>query len=207
MNSFNIDVNYLLFTLFGMSGGLRFPDVPGASQPNNGITPFGQIPIMPDDVADGTSIIGTPIYMPVSLLEGSYTAYPDKVISYPGYDFDPTTLAVFNRSKNIIKTQVEGNDSTVKELISMGDWNITLTGILFSGTSKYPANQVQAMRNMFEVPAAYKVAGKIFQLLGIHSLVFENINLPQVEAFKGIQPFQITASSDEPIEIQLKKAR
>jgi len=215
MAEFKIDINNILFSQFGVYSLLHYPEA-GALPDEVSAGDFGKISVVTDDPSDGNSLLGTPVFAPVFISGGTYQTLklvkgvPTTVsVDYDGYDFPSTTLCVFNRTKNIVKTRVQGADNSVKELISMDDWTVTISGILggVPGTNKYPDVEVQALRNLFEVPAALQVSGRLFNLLGIKNLVLENLNLPQLEGIKNIQPFQMTASSDTPLEIQQKNSK
>ncbi len=141
------------------------------------------------------SRLGTPVYEEFMLQK------PDG----DTWTFDNTTLIDISRPKIIEKTKITGRNGQVKELISWDDYIITIRGFIISKVkNQYPVDEVATYMHWWKINSELRVYNEILnQVHGIHYLVLEDIDLPRLEGKPGVQPFKITALSDEPIELQL----
>lgn len=146
------------------------------------------------------STLGTPIYAPLIIRAGSYNTRTD-TISYEEVVLENALVDV-SMSKNIIKTAIQGRKGTVKEYISEGDYIINISGSLLSDNQKeYPESKLQNLSKAMKAPVSLQVVCEPLNRLGIYEVVIESYNLPQKQGFIGMQPFTISALSDEPLEL------
>lgn len=171
---------------------------------------------------DSTSYLGTPIFDPFRFLGGSFFELDDtkkeNPIPYPDEDgatgfglIIPAAIIEVSQSKNIITTAIQGRPGTVKEFISDGDFAITLTGIIIGrnedGEVKdigniYPFDDVQKLVTICKVSDPISVVSTFLgAVFGINEVVITDYNIPQREASRDMQPFQISMLSDVPIEL------
>ena len=54
------------------------------------------------------------------------------------------------------------------------------------------------------VPKDLQVESEILEWLGIYRMVVESWSLPVLEGYPNVQPFTITAISDQPIELRIR---
>ena len=92
-----------------------------------------------DDVT--FSSLGTPVFSDMLLRENQ----DDEGI------YIDTLIITINQSKNIVKTPIEGRNGTIKEFISDGDYQITITGALVGADGQYPINQVNELLRICRV--------------------------------------------------------
>jgi hypothetical protein len=156
-----------------------------------GAPKFTEVQAQTEDEAKAKAIswMGTPIRDRLILESDDLTVILDNVIM---------TLSM---TKNIVKTIINGRKGTVKEWVSDGDYNITVSGGLYGHTSAYPEEQVFALRRVLESGQALNCQSDFLDLFGVYQIVIETFNIPQSEGFTNVQPFDFTASSDEPIEL------
>jgi len=102
------------------------------------------------------------------------------------------------RPRNIVKTQVIGEDFTVKEFIGNGDYMIIFTGIL-SGSNQYQTDvkRLKQLDALFSLKKSIKV-NSIFlnNYFNILNLVIEDYNFSQRTDYGNLTDFSITAVSD-----------
>lgn len=147
-----------------------------------------------EDIAE-YSALGTPIYDVVEFKLNGETVL--RLIDVP--------LITVTRAKNVVKTQMEGKDGTVKEIISNDDYKINIRGILSNDTeNKKPWDKIEEMNTTFNRNVTYQVTSKLFGKLGITDVVFENIDFTAIEGFVNLQPYSLNLMSDDPIELKLK---
>jgi hypothetical protein len=155
------------------------------------------------DAAIAISSLGTPVYSNLEIEGGSYTDDNGNTIQYPSIRVD-SALFIVSQSKNIVKTAVQGRNGTVKEFISDGDYQISISGsISGKGNNIYPKDDVAALDKILKAPVALAVTSWYLNQLGIHSIVVEYYSLPQQPGRNAQQDFQISAVSDTPVILQL----
>lgn len=171
---------------------------------------------------DSTSYLGTPIFDPFRFLGGNFFELDDikqeNAIPYPDDEgatgfglIIPAAILEVSQSKNIITTSMQGRNGTVKEFVSDGDFAITLTGVIIGrnedGEVKdignvYPFDDVQKLVTICKVPTPISVVSTFLgAVFGINEVVITDYNIPQREASRDMQPFQISMLSDVPIEL------
>lgn len=187
----------------------RYPDIDperdAYARGNNG-DPYVSIPVLtrPDGLRTGQ--LGTAVWDTFTL------RVPAKSYSY-SYDRDPysiqlpdATLVEFSRSKNIVKTQVPGRDGTVKELISLDDWSISVKAVAVNiERLEYPHEYINRLLAFLEHKGALEVVSEHFAQKGIQYVAVESVHLPQVEGFPSLAPIQLQLSSDVPVELRIKQ--
>lgn len=115
----------------------------------------------------------------------------------------PCPILSFTRSKNIVKTAVDGSDSEVIECFGCKSWDITISGILVDlDEHSYPSDRVQQLRELFEINDILEVLEcKIMDDLNIQSLYLENLDeLKFVEGYNDTIAYKMKAHSIKPLE-------
>lgn len=152
------------------------------------------------EVRDQTSVMGTPIFMPCALswtLENGST----RRIQLPN---EP--MVSINGSKNIIKSAIDSQEGTFKELYSLNDYSITIRGLIVpeDGSDDYPEVLIRQLKEIFIAKTAIKIECKLTTIFGITQLVIEAIDIPDGEGFQAVQPFTFAAISDKTFNIEIK---
>ncbi|GAA4349793.1 hypothetical protein GCM10023185_06810 [Hymenobacter saemangeumensis] len=191
---YNINTRALLAEAFGYSSVMRYvlPEEPEPEEASKDL--YGK-PLPPNK--EGTGLLGLPVFTRVT---------------FPGNAFRNAVvldepLVEVSQDKNIVTTEVQGRNGTVKEYISDGDYSITIKGILasdpFDGrySRRYPEREVQALRQLIALPEALPVTGRLFRMLGIRSLVIKGHSWPTLPGFTNLQAYELRCLSDEPIEL------
>jgi hypothetical protein len=122
--------------------------------------------------------------------------------SFKDLVFDSILITV-NQSKNITKTDIQGRDGTVKEYIGMGDYVITINGIITGNNGHYPIDEVKDLKKMLDANIAISVVSWYLQNLDVSLIVITDFEIPQEMGGYSYQKFSISALSDTPQEIQI----
>tara|TARA_R110000796_G_scaffold55294_2_gene128850 strand:- start:3948 stop:4589 length:642 start_codon:yes stop_codon:yes gene_type:complete len=166
-----------------------------------------------DDEGPGTtSYLGTPVFADLVFIPGEYKDKTGESIQYgqilkndaQGENFVINTVLIdVSQQKQIIKTNIQGVAGTVKEYISKGDYQLIIRGALVSGSSVlYPTDQVQQLKEYLEAEVSLGVASRFLDdIFDVQNIVIESYNFPQREGYQDQQLFEISAISDEPIEL------
>ena len=140
--------------------------------------------------ANTGSLMGTPVFADIEF-------YIDNVAKL----YNQSVLITINQQKNIVRTSVNNRKGTIKEYISDGDFSVQIQGILVGDGNNYPLDDVHTLKKLLAEPQNIKVVSPYLELWGIYELTVETYNIPQQQGWQNIQPFEISAYSDEPLEL------
>lgn len=148
------------------------------------------------------SPLGTPVYSDVTFLSTSYIDKKGNTITTPRVNFQAILVSVVF-PRNIVKTEIQGRDGTVKEYIGEGDAQITFRGVLTGRNGQHPADQIAQLKTIIKAPVPIPVSCAYLQNLDIDTVVFEDRELGQEEGGHSYQAFSLNAISDTPQELQI----
>ena len=107
--------------------------------------------------------------------------------------------------KNVVQTSVAGRKGKIKEYISMDDYDIVIRGVFASDSPRvHPFREIKRLSDLGEVPTALRVGSPFLSLFSITSMVILKISFPQQMAMYNMQPFEIRAVSDDPVELSIR---
>lgn len=132
---------------------------------------------------------GEVIYMPVKI-DG--IELPNAVISITG-------------KKTIVETALVGGRGTVKELISMDDYEISLAGVIVDRFDEYPEKLVKQFHKIWLKNEAVTLLSAISDavLIDTRNIIIKTIDFPPVGAFENAQIISLTAVSDYPCTLTI----
>jgi hypothetical protein len=188
---------------------------PGTTDRTSPPVSFGGIQAVKIQQGDELSYLGTPIFQPIRFLAGNYQVFGSgadngKVVTarYETWRLPATTTVEFNRPHQITKSAPASSNGTTKELWAFGDWDVTIRGlILHPDPCRFPKDELAELMRWEQIADGIDVTGQMFRLLGIKRLAIDRISLSRVNGMPNVIPFQIEASSDEPLEISLLSER
>lgn len=132
-------------------------------------------------------------FMPVSLEHNSKTiVIPFAVISISG-------------EKSIIKTPMLGRKGSVKELISINDSKISITGLLMSSDGSYPEAAVSEMNDLLQVNESIKLISALSSLLldTEDKVVIQSWDFPPTPGVEDVQAIKLELISDSPFVLTI----
>ncbi|KAA2242800.1 hypothetical protein F0L74_09740 [Chitinophaga agrisoli] len=112
-----------------------------------------------------------------------------------------TVLVTVAQSKKIIVTDIQGRDGTVKEYIGMGDYEVTINGIITGSNQHYPIDETHALKQMLDAPVPLVAVSWYLQNLDVYNLVVRDYAFAQEPGGYSRQLFTINCLSDTPIEL------
>ena len=151
------------------------------------------------------SKLGTPVLTNLVIEAGEYTDDFGNRKTFPKLTFD-TVLMTIAQSKNIVKTTLQGRPGTVKEYISLGDFEVTINGIICGDNGVYPRDDVANLKDMFNSPLSLTVTSWWLQIWDVDQIVVDSFEVPQIAGGYSYQPFSINALSDYPVELEVLNA-
>jgi hypothetical protein len=171
-----------------------------AVSPSGNNTYNGQTGIATPDTPLYKSDIGTDVFADVTFGSVTYTDRIGKIITTPSLTFQAILISL-SFPRNIVKTEIQGRDGTVKEYIGEGDANISFRGVITGSNGVYPADEVEQLRQVIKAPTSIPVTCTFLNDKDIYNVVFEDRTLDQSEGGYSYQTFVLQAISDIPQEL------
>lgn len=196
MAEINFDIGTLFQRAFGFQRGQPFDG--GRVQEPMIRTELDFEGIAQQDDAEGTEFVQVRNSLNASLSDGRPIFMPMRLggLILP----NEPSISVSSR-KNIVETALAGSTrrGTVKELIAIEDWQVTIRGVAINTKSRtvYPEDQVKAIRDLYERNESLEVMCALTNLLGIYRLVITGLDLPDMIGIQHAQAYQFTCVSDE----------
>ncbi len=140
-------------------------------------------------------VFGNPTNIYTDIYNNIYTF--EQIIIY-------NVLMNVTQTKYIVKENTQGADGTVKDYISLGDYQIDISIFLSSfdqnngvnANGVYPKNAVDNIIKMLKYPSAIPVESWYLNQFGINNIVIDNFNFPQVPGGISQQQVNIQAISE-----------
>ena len=148
------------------------------------------------------SDIGTSVYADVTFGSVKYKDRNNKDITTPSVTYQAILISL-SFPRNIVKTEIQGRDGTVKEYIGEGDAQISFRGVITGTNGSYPSDEVDDLLKVIKAPVAIPVICTFLNDKGIANVVFEDRTLDQEEGGYSYQTFTLQAISDTPQELQI----
>lgn len=160
---------------------------------------FNDIPDAPDARMNLAS--GTPLYKEDERLLGNYYFMP--VIL--GDVEIPAAVISMTGKKSIVKTALTEHRGTVKELISVDDYDISIIGTLYNSDHRYPEEEIAQVRDLYSRNESVKLISALSDLLLEQDdmVVIESIKFPETAGNEEMQVVELTCVSDAPFELEI----
>ena len=112
-------------------------------------------------------------------------------------------MTITNRKK-IVTTELINRGGTVKEEISIGDWELTVKGLIVSNNKSYPEDEVQKLLNLYKKKSVLWVnnARTAMCMTDGERVIMTDLNLPTLSGYENIQPYEIKLLSDIEFELE-----
>lgn len=145
-----------------------------------------------------SGLLGTPLFMPTKIKAKESDEW---------YQLPNTPLVEINGKKNIVKTPIDGNDGTFKQLWSLDDYEISIRGIAIDeeNQDEYPSEIMYNIRALFEERKSIIILNELTTIFGINYMSVETLSIPAVEGAETYQQYIITGCSDKNFDLELKK--
>lgn len=146
------------------------------------------------------SLLGTPIFSYITLTDPN--SRQDTITVY-------SCLMEVTMDRNIVVTNIQGRNGSVKEYISDSDYNVVIRGAIVSGFNNvYPVGPIELLtKKLLTLNTSLEVVSPFLSHFDIHNLVVTGYAFPQREGYNDMQVFEIRALSDDPVNIRIKKDR
>lgn len=218
MAELSFDLGDLFEQAFGYRTQAFEPDFKPV--PNKGrIDP--KIPLRQEQGAHGSpyyahDALGNEYYMPVTIIYADNTKLSSQDAALVGGD----TLGILNKwdlpypvisiasRKTIIETPLTERRGTVKELVNIQDYEITIKGFIIANTNEFPEESVTILRTIYEQNAPLSIQNPLTDIFllrpdrsGSDQVVITELKFPAITGVKNIRPYELHMVSDEPFNL------
>lgn len=205
MSTFKPNISQLFNIAFGFIP-VRYASDLFSVQPNADAN-YQSIPTKPIEDVKKMSWMGTPVMFPMKFKGGAYNRYTKSgrllLNRYNDFELPYASVADFRRAKNITKTNMLGSNGTVKEIYGFDDWQIRIRGLCLDTPEMSAYEQHLQLLKWEEIADNIEISGALFKDKSIYSITIEDFDFKQPQGKQNVIPFEITASSDEPLELQI----
>jgi len=120
------------------------------------------------------------------------------------FTFDTALLEV-NQTKNIVNTSIAGQNGTVKEYMSEGDYIVNLKGVIVGDVANQRPDIVKlnSLIAYLKAPLSIPISCRFLEELKISSVVIESYKFGQREGARNIIDIEINMISDSTIELSV----
>lgn len=136
-------------------------------------------------------LLGRWYFMPV------YIKHPD--IREAGHMLElPNAVMSIACSKNIVRTQLVGRKGSVKELIGLDDYKISIAAFIQSPDGSYPEQQITRMKELWQVNESVELVSAFTDLLLDEEdrVVLTSIEFPPTPGVEDGQAVRIECETD-----------
>lgn len=148
---------------------------------------------------DVDKVTGREFYMPVVLqyVDGQET----KTISLPN------PVVSFQSRKRVVETPLTHRDGTVKELISIEGYQITVRGYLIGAKDEFPEADLTALVDLHRQKASVEIQNVITDILLKKNdkkaeVVIMELRVPERRGVKGVREYELLLVNDEPFNLE-----
>ena len=208
-----MDSRYNLSELFSKAFGINAPIfiTEQIDEAKKNVLDYSGITYLPDYyLREKTSWLNTPVVGLLTFKAGSYPIYtPNGEIANVTFDkliLPASTLFSFRRAKNITKTNLLGNNGTIKEVFGFDDWIIDVKGLCLDDQTESGLSARQKISQIElweEIAGSITISSKLFTSKKIQAVVIEDYRQESVQGSPGVIPFSMTLCSDDAVELIL----
>jgi hypothetical protein len=120
----------------------------------------------------------------------------------------PYPVVSIESKKSIVETALTERSGTVKELVSIMDYEITIKGFIVATTHEFPEDAVASLQAIYELNEAISIQCPLTDIFllrpdrsGSDQVVIKELKFPAVTGVKNIRPYELKLLSDEPFNL------
>lgn len=135
--------------------------------------------------------LGRWYFLPVTFkTEGGEIEFPTAVISVTG-------------KKTIVETHMVGRKGSVKELINVDDYKVSLAGFIQTTDRTYPENEIVEIMELFNINKSVELISALTDLIFDEGdkVVITDISFPPTAGLEDGQVVKINCVTDKPFEL------
>lgn len=141
----------------------------------------------------GKNSLGNTMFMPVTLIRADFT---ETVLE--------NTVITMTCKKNIVETSLVAFSGTVKEEVSINNWEISIKGIIV-GKNAYPEKEVENLRELFKANESLVIKNVLTAIFmsGEEIAVMKSLDIGDNKGSEIAQPFTMQLVSDTKFDLYI----
>lgn len=115
----------------------------------------------------------------------------------------PCALISVTGRKNIVETQLVGRKGSVKELINLEDYKVSIAGFIQSRDGTWPEADIALVRDLYNVNESVELRCALTDLVFDEDdrVVITSIDLPAMQGVQDGQVIRLECTTDKPFEL------
>ncbi|MDQ8012043.1 MAG: DUF6046 domain-containing protein [Flavobacterium nitrogenifigens] len=200
------NVSKLFQSAFGLNSPVYITETQRKDKP--AIFSYKGIETLPEYYKpDAVSWMGTPIMFSAKFLGRSYQRYNAngeiERVEMNDFQLPAATMFSFRRAHNITRTNLLGNNGTVKEIYGFDDWVIDVRGLCLDEPEQSAHEQLEQLLKWEELADGIDISGALFEQRRISRVAIADWSDNLQQGSYGVIPFQFQLFSDEDIILVL----
>lgn len=148
--------------------------------------------------------LGREYFLPVKIIydngNGNATTPGEWTLPYP--------VVSVTTKKTVVETALTERRGTVKELINIQDYEITIKGFIVGNNNEFPEQEITTLRSIYELNAPLSIQCPLTDLFllrpdrnGSDQVVIRELKFPALPGIKHVRPYELYMVSDEPFNL------
>lgn len=120
----------------------------------------------------------------------------------------PYPVMRITNKKRIVETNLVNRTGTVKELISMEDWEIEIHGLIVSKDGTFPDEQIMQLRDLYKQGNSLAISSTLTDIFlcqketgGSDQVIIYDLEFPEVRGVINVRPYLMKLKSDAPFDL------
>jgi len=137
------------------------------------------------------NLLGLEMFMPITLIHKSTDNVEQKLLLQ-------NTIISMRTKKTIVETPLINRQGSVKELISIDDWDIRIKGMIVSPDNDYPDDAVKELKDFVDFNEALDIASVLTAIFldKDEKVVIRDFELSEMRGIQHAQGFTMSLISD-----------
>lgn len=143
------------------------------------------------------NLLGLEMFMPITLVHKKDGVETKLLLQ--------NTIISMKMKKTIVETPLIGRQGTVKEQISIDDWDISIKGMIVSADNEYPDDAVKELKDFVEINEALDISSVLTAIMldKDEKIVIKDFDLSEMHGIQHAQGFTMSMISDIKFELIL----
>lgn len=143
--------------------------------------------------------LGRWYFMPVTI------KHPDITANEGSLELQYAVMSITGK-KTIVETPLVGQKGSVKELISIEDYKISLAAMIVSEDGTYPDEQITQVKELYNINEAVELVSAFTNLIfdPDDKVVITDISFPPTPGIEDAQAVKLELVTDKPFELTIE---
>lgn len=125
-------------------------------------------------------------------------------LKYPGGEYElPNAILTVTGKKNIVETQLVGRKGSVKELISIDDYKVSIAAFIQSADGRYPDAEIARIDKIYNISQSIELVSAFTDILfkDEKRIVINSVSYPPLQGVEDAFAVKMECETDEPFQL------